>query len=792
MKRMLFNATQREELRVALVEGQWLYDLDIETTLRESRKANIYKGRITRVEPSLEAAFIDYGAERHGFLPLKEISRDYFDPAVDISGGKINIKEVLKEGQELVVQVAKEERGNKGAALTTFISMAGRYLVLMPNNPRAGGVSRRIEGEDRTEARDALSSLTIPDDMGIILRTAGVGKSAEELQWDLDYLIKVWTAIKIASDQKAAPFLIYQESNLITRAIRDYFRNDINEILIDSPGLYNQARQFVEQVMPQFVSRVKLYSDPVPLFTRYQIESQIESAFQREVRLPSGGALVIDHTEALVTIDINSSRATKGGDIEETALMTNLEAADEIARQLRLRDIGGLIVIDFIDMTPSRNQREVENRLRDALKLDRARVQIGRISRFGLLEMSRQRLRPSLGESSKVVCPRCNGQGSIRGIESLALAVLRMIEEDGMKENTSRVIAQLPVEVATFLLNEKRHSLNDIEKRHEISVVLVPNIYLQSPHYEITRIRDTDVTPETTSQNSYEMVTEPDSKTETAASQKASQQVAEQPVVKNVLPDIPQPPQASTAAANKPGIFIRIWRALFGSGEKPKASPPRPARPSSQGQHRARGDRHERGRDPRRDKGSQHRQHPQQRRQHQQSTTTTTTTASASTPAQPQANTSNNAISTEIVTPAPHAASTGTSPAPGNGISQNPNQRRGRRSRRRRGPRTQQPGQEMGDAANSPHENQNHQSNDYGQHEHVENQSHHETSSTSAHTTHSEQRDNYREPQQKVTADSPRESSWSDKPASTADTNPVKPVHNIDSGSDSNGGNSHN
>lgn len=604
MRRMLFNATQPEELRVALVEGQWLYDLDIETTHRESRKANIYKGRITRVEPSLEAAFVDYGAERHGFLPLKEISREYFDPSVDLSQGRVNIKEVLKEGQEIVVQIGKEERGNKGAALTTFISLAGRYLVLMPNNPRAGGVSRRIEGEDRTEARDTLSALNIPEDMGIILRTAGVGKSTEELQWDLDYLLKVWTAIETASQQRAAPFLIYQESNLITRAIRDYFRNDINEIIIDEPALYEQARQFVEQVMPQFLARVKQYTDPVPLFTRYQIETQIETAFQREVRLPSGGVLVIDHTEALVSVDINSSKATKGGDIEETALMTNLEAADELARQLRLRDIGGLIVIDFIDMTPSRNQREVENRLRDALKLDRARVQIGRISRFGLLEMSRQRLRPSLGESSQVTCPRCNGQGSIRGIESLALAVLRMIEEDAMKENTLRVVVQLPVNVATFLLNEKRDKLAEIEERHEVDIVLVPNIHMESPHYQLVRIRENELAPDAVKQLSYEMATEPEVIEATAA--QVISQPSEPPAVKNILPDAPQPP-AAPEVSNNPGVFVRLWRVLFGTGEKKAPAPaPRPHRPSQHAQRRPR------ERDREREKG-QHRNQPPRR-----------------------------------------------------------------------------------------------------------------------------------------------------------------------------------
>jgi ribonuclease E len=580
MKRMLFNATQPEELRVALVDGQRLYDLDIETTHRESRKANIYKGRITRIEPSLEAAFVDYGSERHGFLPLKEISRNYFDSSVDLSQGKVNIKDAVKEGQELVIQVVKEERGNKGAALTTFTSLAGRYLVLMPNNPRAGGVSRRIEGDDRSEARDALSALNIPEDMGLILRTAGVGKSTEELQWDLDYLINLWNAIKEASANREAPFLIYQESNLVVRAIRDYFRADINEVLIDEPKIYEQAREFMSQVMPHNLQRVKLYTDPVPLFTRYQIESQIESAFTREVRLPSGGALVIDPTEALVSIDINSSRATKGGDIEETALMTNLEAADEIARQLRLRDMGGLIVIDFIDMTPSRNQREVENRLREALKLDRARVQVGRISRFGLLEMSRQRLRPSLGESSQIVCPRCEGQGTIRGVESLALSILRLIEEEAMKENTARVVAQLPIDAATYLLNEKRAMIEEVEQRHKADVVLIPNLHLETPHFEVTRIREADVTPEMSKKQSFELMAEPETIVEMGA-QKQEPPVPEEPAIKAVMPATPKPP---AVVPEGPGLFVRLWRALFGTGTtKPTKKPVQQRRSQGRG-----------------------------------------------------------------------------------------------------------------------------------------------------------------------------------------------------------------
>ena len=575
---MLFNATQSEELRVALVDGQRLYDLDIETAIRETKKSNIYKAKITRVEPSLEAAFVDYGSERHGFLPLKEISRIYFKEGADISG-RVNIKEVVREGQEIVIQVAKEERGNKGAALTTFISLAGRYSVLMPNNPRAGGVSRRIEGEARSEARDALSALEIPNDMGLIIRTAGIGKSVEELQWDLDYLMNLWNSIDNASKDRAAPFLIYQESSLITRTIRDYFRNDINEVIIDEPAIYEQARQFMEQVMPNNLHKVKLYDDPVPLFTRYQIETQIESAFQREVRLPSGGALVIDHTEALISIDINSARATKGGDIEETALNTNLEAADEIARQLRLRDLGGLVVIDFIDMSPAKNQREVENRMRDALKVDRARVQVGRISRFGLLEMSRQRLRSSLGESSQLVCPRCNGQGTIRGIESSALSILRIVEEESMKEKTARIIAQVPVDVAAFLLNEKREILFDIEKRQNIKVFLIPNRDMETPHYTVQRIRD-DESSEDASQSSYHLIdTSTDKTLENIVTPETRKVTKEEPVVKSVVPATPRP----TAKTSQPNILVRIWGLLFGTSE------PKKTKPTKKGQRRTSG-----------------------------------------------------------------------------------------------------------------------------------------------------------------------------------------------------------
>lgn len=493
MKRMLINATQPEELRVALVDGQWLYDLDIENRLREQKKANIYKGRITRVEPSLEAAFVDYGSERHGFLPLKEISREYFAKQPKDIDGRIRIQDVVKEGMEVIVQVDKEERGNKGAALTTFISLAGRYLVLMPNNPRAGGISRRIDGDDRTELKDALSQIDVPNGMGIIVRTAGVGRRAEELQWDMNYLAQLWASIKTAAEEKSAPEFLFQESNVIIRAIRDYLRPDIGEVIVDNQDAYNLATAFVQQVMPNYRSKVKLYEEPLPLFNRFQIESQIETAFEREVKLPSGGSIVIDVTEALISIDINSSRATKGGDIEETALQTNLEAADEIARQLRLRDMGGLVVIDFIDMQPVRNQREVENRMRDALEMDRARVQVGRISRFGLLEMSRQRLRPSLGETTSKVCPRCSGQGTIRGTKSIALSILRLVEEEAQKERSAEIRAVVPVAVATYLLNEKRKVISGIEERQSTRIAILPSAEMTTPHFEVQRLRDDDV-----------------------------------------------------------------------------------------------------------------------------------------------------------------------------------------------------------------------------------------------------------------------------------------------------------
>ncbi len=578
MKRMLINATQPEELRVALVDGQRLYDLDIESGAREQKKANIYKGKITRVEPSLEAAFVDFGADRHGFLPLKEISREYFSKAPE---GRVNIKDVLKEGQEVIVQVEKEERGNKGAALTTFISLAGRYLVLMPNNPRAGGISRRIEGEERNELREALNGLNAPADMGLIVRTAGLGRSSEEMQWDLDYLLQLWTAIKEASLDRAAPFLIYQESNVIIRAIRDYLRQDIGEVLVDSVEAQQEALSFINQVMPQYASKIKLYEDSVPLFNRFQIESQIETAFQREVRLPSGGSIVIDPTEALVSIDINSARATKGSDIEETALQTNLEAAEEIARQLRLRDIGGLIVIDFIDMTPAKNQRAVEEKVRESLEADRARVQVGRISRFGLLEMSRQRLRPSLGESSGIVCPRCNGQGIIRDVESLSLAILRLIEEEALKDRTAEVRAQVPIPVAAFLLNEKRNSITKIELRTRARIVILPNDHLETPHFEVQRLRD-DSPDLQTPQSSYEMTAveveepQPAAATRTLARQEAAVKTAPERTAAPTPAPITEVPAAPVAHATsaEPSLFkglVKSLVSLFASKEEAPA-----------------------------------------------------------------------------------------------------------------------------------------------------------------------------------------------------------------------------
>ena len=658
MKRMLINATQPEECRVAMVDGQFLYDLDIEVAGRSQRKASIYKAKITRVEQSLEAAFVDYGAERHGFLPFKEIAREYYADKKTEVGEPASVKDALAEGLELLVQVEKEERGRKGAALTTFPSLAGRYLVLMPNNPRAGGISRRIEGEDRAELREALSALEVPAGMGLIVRTAGVGKSAEELQWDLDYLLKLWRAIETAVEERTGPFLVYQESNVIIRAIRDYFSKDVSEILIDDEDMYRQAQDFITQVMPESAGRVRRYEGQVPLFSRFQIESQIESAFSHTVRLPSGGSIVIDHTEALVSIDVNSARATKGSDIEETALNTNLEAADEIARQLRLRDVGGLIVIDFIDMTPTRNQREVENRLREALKQDRARIQIRRISRFGLLEMSRQRLRPSLGDSSLRTCPTCNGRGYVRDPESLALSILRIVEEEAMKDKTGRIVARLPIEVATFLLNEKREGVVDIERRTGAQIILVPDPSVTLPNYEVERVREEDQRNESAREMSYELTAEVDS-TPAFATERVTPK--DEPAVKVAPPPAPAPApvasQPSTETPDTTGLVTRVWRKLFGNGRK---SPPTPAptpartRPTTRGsgRHDVRRDSTRRGRgdgaDPRR-RGSgprrgEHRQgqgpnHGDDRRQRSERATPPAPAAEAapSTPDEPSA-----------------------------------------------------------------------------------------------------------------------------------------------------------
>ncbi|GEM_PF-810591 len=604
MNRMLINATHKdEELRIALATGQYLYDLIIESTSREQKQSNIYKGAITRIEPSLEAAFVDYGEGRHGFLPLKEIARSCFKRSYQDTGRRPAINDVLEEGQELIVQVEKEERGNKGAALTTFITLPGCYLVLMPNNPRAGGVSRRIEGDERDELHGILGSLQVPDGMGLIIRTAGGGRSQEELQWDLEILLRLWGVIQKAADEEGdttsdgatnihhrpAPFLIYQEGNAVIRALRDYLRKDIDEILIDHQDIFEDVVNHLKLIRPDFISRVKLYKDPTPLFTRFQIESQIESAFQRDVRLPSGGSIIIDHTEALVSVDINSAKSTKGGDIEETALMTNLEAADEIARQLRLRDIGGLIVIDFIDMTPIRNQREVEDRLRKALSMDRARVQIGRISRFGLLEMSRQRLRPSLGESSRITCPRCLGQGTIRGIESLGLSVIRIIEEEALKDNTAQVRAILPTEIAAYLLNEKRQAIIDIEKRQHVAVIVVPTSHLLTPQYEVERIRLSDMSEKDEKMASYKLAlkTEPTGYT---SSTQPSQKLHQEPAIKNIsMEEAPAPttPAASatseyTKSGGEPGLIKKLFTFLFEKKEQAASTTPETTRPSTQ------------------------------------------------------------------------------------------------------------------------------------------------------------------------------------------------------------------
>jgi ribonuclease E len=601
MKKMLINATQPEELRVAMVDGQRLYDLDIENRTRLQKKASIYKGKITRVEPSLEAAFVDFGADRHGFLPLKEIAREYFHrkPSGD---GRLKIKEIVKEGTEVIVQVDKEERGNKGAALTTFISLAGRYMVLMPNNPRAGGISRRIEGDDRSELKEALGSLEIPEGMGVIIRTAGVGRAAEELQWDLNYLLQLWDSISKAAETAKPKDLLFRESNVIIRAVRDYLRDDIGQVMIDSEDAYKQAREFVAQVMPKYTPRIQLYQDNIPLFNRFQIESQIETAFQREVRLPSGGSIVIDPTEALVSIDINSARSTRGGDIEETALNTNLEAADEIARQLRLRDMGGLVVIDFIDMLAPRNQRAVENRMRDALEIDRARVQVGRISRFGLLEMSRQRLRPSLGETSAIVCPRCNGQGTIRDTKSLALSILRLLEEEAIKERSAEVRAIVPVDVAAYLLNEKRSALSEIEADTKARVLVIPNPNFETPHFEVHRLRDDEVDGE--HEVSYAVniaVPATDTISDVHSAVVPMQQAAVEgipqtpaPVASSAVKSLAEPAaiapverqaQPGKAQEPAPGLLSRVVSALFGAkpaAQTPQTKPAEEARPPEQ------------------------------------------------------------------------------------------------------------------------------------------------------------------------------------------------------------------
>ena len=591
MKRMLINATHSEELRVALVDGQKLYDLDIEVPALEQKKSNIYKGTITRVEPSLEAVFVDYGSERHGFLPFKEITGF----AIGLETQEISNKSLIKKGQEVVVQVEKEERGNKGSALTTQISLAGSYLVLMPNNPGSGGISRRIDGDNRTALREVLDQLDIPDTIGLIVRTAGVGKSVEELQWDLNYLTHLWEAISRASEDRKAPYLIFQESNFVIRSIRDYLRADIDEVLIDSSASYNLAHDFMQQIMPQYLSRVKLYEDSVPLFTRYQIESQIETAYGREVPLSSGGSIVIDPTEALTSIDINSARATKGSDFESTALNINLEAADEIARQLRIRDMGGLFVIDFIDMGPAKNQRMVEARIKEAMKHDRARIQFSKISRFGLLEMSRQRIHSSLTESSLPVCPRCHGQGTIRSVESLSLSVIRILEEEAMKDQTARVIVQLPVDCATFILNEKRTEIQQIEKSHQISLVIVPNKHLETPHYEIERVRIKEAKDDTSA--SHERAPQ-DKKISTQPYQR-EQQTQQKAAVQNVMPSTPQP----TSTQNNSGFFKRILNKIIPATannevkkepSKPQSTtrraqqprPPRPKRTESQNRNK--------------------------------------------------------------------------------------------------------------------------------------------------------------------------------------------------------------
>ncbi|HEY2969863.1 MAG TPA: Rne/Rng family ribonuclease [Casimicrobiaceae bacterium] len=608
MKRMLFNATQAEELRVAIVDGQKLIDLDIESASKEQRKSNIYKAVITRVEPSLEACFVDYGTDRHGFLPFKEIAREYLRG--DGDGGRGRPQENLKEGQELIVQVDKDERGSKGAALTTYISLAGRYLVLMPNNPRGGGVSRRIEGEDRNELRDTINQLDVPNGMSVIARTAGIGRSLEELQWDLNYLMQLWQAIDGAAKMQSGAFLIYQESSLVIRAIRDYFHPDIGELLIDTESIFEQAQQFMSHVMPANVNRVKLYKDDVPLFSRFQIEHQIETAYARQVPLPAGGAIVIDHTEAMVSVDVNSARATKAGDIETTAFQTNLEAAEEIARQLRLRDLGGLIVIDFIDMESAKNQREVENRLKDALKYDRARVQLGKISRFGLMELSRQRLRPALAESAYIPCPRCHGIGHIRGTESTALHILRILQEEAMKENTAQVVAQVPVDVATFLLNEKRPEIHGIETRFKVNVLLVPNTYLETPNYKVQRLRHDDLNQGEPLPASFDMVERPEEEDIIKQRKEEAREPRQEAAVKGITPSQPAPmPIERPSVSEVPRRDNWLSTVMSWFKRQPIEAVPAPA---------AAPQRREPPREPREDRGRGRRDRPERREQREQ------------------------------------------------------------------------------------------------------------------------------------------------------------------------------
>jgi ribonuclease E len=613
MKRMLFNATQAEELRVAIVDGQKLIDLDIESASKEQRKSNIYKAVITRVEPSLEACFVDYGADRHGFLPFKEIARDNLREG---DGGKTRIQDQLKDGQELIVQVDKDERGNKGAALTTYISLAGRYLVLMPNNPRGGGVSRRIEGEDRNELRDTISQLEVPSGMSVIARTAGIGRSLEELQWDLNYLLQLWQAIDGAAKTQSGAFLIYQESSLVIRAIRDYFHPDIGELLIDTESIFEQAQQFMSHVMPANVHVVKLYKDDVPLFSRFQIEHQIETAYARQVPLPAGGAIVIDHTEALVSVDVNSARATKAGDIETTAFNTNLEAADEIARQLRLRDLGGLIVIDFIDMESTKNQREVENRLKEALRYDRARVQLGKISRFGLMELSRQRLRPALAESAYIPCPRCHGIGHIRGTESTALHILRILQEEAMKDNTAQVVAQVPIDVATFLLNEKRAEVHTIEARFKVNVLLVPNTYLETPNYKVQRLRHDDLNQAEPLPPSFTMVERPEEEDPIKQRKDEAKEPRQEAMVKGIPTGLPapMPVERSIEPLSQENWLTKVlgWFRPKAPEPVPQPAPVRTEAPRDARGGRGRQDRDRRGnqRDERRDQSREGREGP--------------------------------------------------------------------------------------------------------------------------------------------------------------------------------------